>query len=329
MKGTDQLDLFGAPAPKPVQKVGPARVGPELVELGARLHPSLRMGTSSWSFPGWAGLVYDREARTVDLARDGLAAYARHPLLRSVGIDRSYYGPLRVHEYARYAQAVPETFRFLVKAHEWCNWVEFPRHRRYGAHSGQRNPFFLDPGYATDEVVGPCMDGLGERLGVMLFQFPPQELRLLSDRGRFVDRLHRFLDALPKGPVYAIEVRNHQLFSARYLEALLDVGAVHCLNLHPQMHEVTHQIKVADPLRFRAVVVRWMLARRYAYEEAKQAYAPFDVIVDEDLPSRRTLAQLCRQCLTAGKETFVIVNNKAEGCAPTSVELLARAIVGG
>jgi uncharacterized protein YecE (DUF72 family) len=29
------------------------------------------------------------------LARTGLRAYAQHPLLRSVGIDRTYYAPIQ------------------------------------------------------------------------------------------------------------------------------------------------------------------------------------------------------------------------------------------
>ena len=39
----------------------------------------------SWSFPGWSGLVYDRASTETELARNGLGAYAAHPLFRSVG----------------------------------------------------------------------------------------------------------------------------------------------------------------------------------------------------------------------------------------------------
>ena len=40
--------------------------------LQARLPLTLRMGTSSWSFPGWAGIVYPRSVPASVLARDGL-----------------------------------------------------------------------------------------------------------------------------------------------------------------------------------------------------------------------------------------------------------------
>ena len=49
------------------------------------------------------------------LTKNGLAAYAQQPLLRCVGIDRSFYRPLTEAQYARYAGQVPDDFRFVVK----------------------------------------------------------------------------------------------------------------------------------------------------------------------------------------------------------------------
>ncbi len=50
-----QLDMFGA---GPRAPVAPAEVDDDLLRLGAALPPTVRFGTSSWTFPGWAGLVY-------------------------------------------------------------------------------------------------------------------------------------------------------------------------------------------------------------------------------------------------------------------------------
>lgn len=85
--------------------------------LAARLNPRIRLGASTWSYPGWAGIVWDEGpyAEAV-LAKNGLAAYAQHPLLRCVGIARSFYRPLTEGQYARYAGQVPDDFRFVVKA---------------------------------------------------------------------------------------------------------------------------------------------------------------------------------------------------------------------
>ena len=84
----DQLQMFGLP-PEKQGPVRPAEVPAELAQLAARLRPNLRLGTSSWSFPGWEGIVYDRRVSNARLAKEGLAAYAAHPLFRTVGVDRA------------------------------------------------------------------------------------------------------------------------------------------------------------------------------------------------------------------------------------------------
>src|SRR5256885_16118940 len=120
-KETDQLQLFpGLAETEPARGVGLAPVPEEGAELGEVLPPGILLGGSTWSFPGWAGLVYDRKYSESRLAQEGLAAYARHPLLRAVGVDRTHYAPVEATDLAAYAAAVPEGFRFLVKAHEAC-----------------------------------------------------------------------------------------------------------------------------------------------------------------------------------------------------------------
>ncbi len=57
----------------------------ELESIRDRLPAKLRLGTSSWTFPGWAGLVYrQRYANQRAFLRDSLGEYARHPLMRTV-----------------------------------------------------------------------------------------------------------------------------------------------------------------------------------------------------------------------------------------------------
>ena len=121
-----QLGLFdGAQEPATVP-VGPAPVPTELRAAAARLPRSLHLGTSSWSFPGWAGIVYDRLASETVLARHGLGAYASHPLLRTVGVDRTFYRSIPAAEFRAMADAVPGDFRFLVKADRLLTSVTDP-----------------------------------------------------------------------------------------------------------------------------------------------------------------------------------------------------------
>jgi uncharacterized protein YecE (DUF72 family) len=320
-----QLGLFPDEAPpEAAAPVGPARVGRELRTVAARLPRTLRMGTSSWSFPGWDGIVYDRAASQAKLARHGLEAYAKHPLLRTVGVDRTYYRPMGTEAFQSFADMAPRDFRFLVKAHRLVTSPTNPE--AYGVRDP--NPHFLDPTYTVHEVVGPMTEGLGAKAGPLLFQFSPFHPNQVGGRGAFLERLHRFLDALPEGPLYAVELRTPAFLTPEYADVLEATGVAHCYNVHPSMAPLERQLSVLSPFYQPALVVRWMLHAGLQYEVAKERYAPFDRIVDEDTASRQRIAVAVLDATIAERPAFVIANNKAEGSAPLSIERLAERIAG-
>lgn len=312
-----QDDLFaGGPGP-----VGAADPGEDVRRIAAELPSSVRFGTSSWSFPGWSGVVWDRPADETVLSRHGLAAYARHPLLRTVGVDRSYYGPLDTSIWRRWAAQVPDDFRFLIKAER--------------AATDPSDPRFLDPGYARDEVVGPALEGLGDRLAVVLFQFSPIPARRVDGPRRFAASLHRFLstlrDALGAGPspALAVELRTPALFSEDYRDALRHAGAVHGYVAHPRAAPLARQLETLPPAKGTGpLVLRWMLRTPFDYEQARDRFHPFDRLQAEDPETRARIAAAVVEAAAAGRPAFVIVNNKAEGSSPLSVIELARAVAG-
>lgn len=330
-----QLDLFtGAPSAPPARSrraagepVGPAEPSEEVRALGEQLPSGLYLGTSSWTFPGWKGLVYNREATPARLSREGLAAYAQHPVLRTVGVDRTFYAPIPAATFTEYATQVPPGFRFLVKAHEACTLARWPVHARYGDVRGQPNERFLDAAYARDLVVAPFVEGLGEKAGPLVFQLPPQDVEDLGGVGPFVERLHAFLAALPRGPLYAVEVRNEALLTPAFSQALADVGASPVIAAWKNLPPVGRQAARLHVLQAPALVVRWMLAPNLDYEEARRRYYPFDRLVDEDVPTREAIAGLCVAALHAQRPVFVTLNNKVEGSAPLSAVRLAQRVV--
>ena len=329
---------------KPEAEVLPAAAEPALLELAAHLPEGLRLGTSSWTFPGWAGLVYrDTQSETL-LSRKGLSAYARHPLLRSVGIDRTFYAPLPANELAPMAAAVPEDFRFLVKAHAALT-TPFDQWRRMPYAGRSPADYFLNANYAAEQVVAPVLEGLGSKTGVILFQFPPLGPPYARTALRFADHLARFLEALPtlpvdaqgRGPRYAVEIRNREFLGPAYATALGARGVVHCLNVHPRMPSLAAQarqildghavagISTRPPL----TLVRWMLHPAREYATAREEFAPFDRLAAPDADSRSAVAAEVAAALARQDEVIVIANNKAEGSAPLTLQYLAAALVAG
>jgi uncharacterized protein YecE (DUF72 family) len=324
----DQLHLFAPSATLPLSPVVEAApVSAAVAKVAQHLPPQIYLGTSSWAFPGWEGMVYHHAATERELARHGLAAYAQHPLLRAVGLDRTYYAPIPAADFAAYGASVPEKFRFLVKAHRWCTAVSMSTPEADTRQRYERNTHFLEAQYATEEVIRPCVEGLGSKMGPLLLQFPPQDVRAIGGPQRFAEQLHRFLDALPRGPLYAVELRNATLLTAAYAEALSTVGACHCFNVHPSMPTLHAQQRLVSTAAAPALVVRWMLHCTLSYDAARRRYHPFDRLVDADLHSRAAITGLCLEALASNRAAFVIVNNKAEGSAPLSVGKLAEQIV--
>ena len=314
-----QRDLFALPPPE----IRAAPFAPALAATAAALPAGVRLGTMSWNYPGWRGVVYARDAPLKALSALGLTAFARHPLMRAVEIDRTYYDPVPAGDLRAYAAQVPEDFRFVVKAHDACVLTRYPEHARYGMKRGEANALFLDAAYATDAVVGPVVEGLGGKLGAVLFQFPPQDV----GAGRaFAERLGAFLSRLPKGPTYAVELRNDDLVSEDYGDALAAAGAVHVHNVWSSMPAIADQARRLPPVTRRPLIVRWLFPRGDSYEEAGARYEPFSRLVDEDVGSRSAVAELVGRALAHDVPAIVTVDNKAEGCAPESVARLARAI---
>ncbi len=331
---TRQLSFFDAdddPAPaggahRP-DRVIAAAVDDDAAALARALPARVHLGTSSWSFPGWTGLVYaprkgkpETEQR---LAREGLAAYAAHPLLSTVSLDRTFYAPLAADAFAAYAAQVPDGFRFVVKAPSALTTPTL----RGGSGPAGDNPSFLDAGAAIAAFVRPASDGLGAKAGPLVFQFPPLG-RLTRDPARLAARIAAFIAVLPRGPLYAVEFRDPECLEPATARMLADAGAVPCLAVHARMPPVDGQVERLGGLGTGPLVVRWNLHAGMAYEEAKGHYFPFDRLVDEDLPSRGALARLAAAIAARGDTVFITINNKAEGSAPLSVRALARCLVG-
>jgi uncharacterized protein YecE (DUF72 family) len=317
-----QLDLFGDARP------GPLPVEPGLAALAAALDPGVRLGTSSWAFPGWSGIVYDPAANRTEsaLARHGLAAYAAHPLLRAVGLDRTYYAPLSGREFAHYAAQVPDDFRFVVKA--WQDLLRPHTVEETAWHRGMApNPHFLSGPVAEAAVVRPAGEGLGPKLGIVLFQFPPLRRSESGSPAVFVERLAAFLSALPRGPAYAVELRSRELLTRPLARMLEQAGVSPSFVVHPAMPPLARQVEICDPARCPLLLVRWMLHRGQTYEGARLRYEPFDRLVDEDPAVRNEVVELVRGARRGGQPTFVIANNKAEGSAPLTLRALARALL--
>lgn len=337
----DKVEPAPAPSPAPAArkrastraaKVQAVMPDPSLQALAAELPPGLRLGTSSWSFPGWKGMVWDGDYEPSVLSKHGLAAYVQHPLFRAVSIDRSFYKPLSASQFAVYAAQVPEDFRFVVKA---PSLVADAMVRGEDGRGMEPNPAILDPALAAMEFVQPALDGLGAKLGALVFQLSPLPGPMLGRLPEILDRLGAMLKAMPAlhpiapDAVMAVEVRNPEFLTPAFCNVLRDAGATYCLGLHSKLPPIEEQLPLLRALWPGPLVCRWNLHRRhgaFGYEEAKTLYEPFDKLVDLDPETRATLARVIDGTTSAGHRAYVTISNEAEGSAPLTVQALAEEV---
>ncbi len=315
--------------------VSAAAPDPACTALAAALPGHLRLGTSSWNYPGWVGTVWDRDYPEATLSRRGLGAYAQHPLLRTVSLDRAFYQPLSAVQFAAYAAQVPADFRFVVKA---PSLVADALVRDTAGRGQQPNALFLDADTALRSLVEPALQGLGSKLGALVFQLSPLPTRWLPRLPALTEQLHRLLCAMPAfgsdtpDAVLAVEVRNAEWLTPAFVAALRDTRATYCMGLHAKMPPIAEQLPVLRALWPGPLVCRWNLHLRhgaYGYEDAQREYAPYDRLVDLDLPTRAALARTIAGVVGAGQRAYVTLGNKAEGSAPLSVQALAQEVAQG
>lgn len=290
--------------------------------LAASLPPGLRMGTSSWGFPGWQGIVYAKRRSAAALSREGLREYAQHPLLRTVGLDRSYYAPVPAEDLARYAADLPDGFPCCTKAPAAV--MSSTLHDR-GRHLP--NPDFLSVARFEADVLEPFAKTFRGHAGPFILQFSPTSNSHTADARAFVEGLDRFLDGLPRDFSYAVELRDRWVLTDAYRATLARHGAGHVYSYWSAMPMPGVQARIVAPEVQPFVVVRLLMRPGARYEGQRQAFAPFDAVAAPDESMRRDVLAIIRRSVNAGRGVYLLVNNKAEGSAPLTIEALAERLV--
>ena len=291
----------------------------QLREVAAALPQTLRMGTSSWSFPGWRGIVYPGPSSTSYLAREGLRDYAKHPLLKTVGIDRTFYAAVTGEEWERYASQLPVDFVCCIKAPASITSYTVP-----GAGVPLPNPDFLSAERLLEELIVPCRRYFAHHTGPIILQFPAISPRAPLDPSAFAEMLDDFFDRLPRDVEYAVEIRDRSLLTENYRRVMARNGAVHVCNYWSAMPMPGEQADLVDHVNAPFTMVRLLMRPGTRYEKQRETMTPFNRIVQQDEHMRRDAVDVLHRAAAAGQRAFLLVNNKAEGSSPLTIEALAK-----
>lgn len=300
---------------------------PETLQaLADQLPPEALFGTSSWNYPGWQGLVYHQKYPKTGATTRMLEEYARYPLFRTVGIDSTFYNPASPKVLEGYAQALPAGFRCVSKVWDRITVHTLPR-ARYKDQGGEGNPDFLNAELFQAEVLAPWLEHFADHLGPFVFEFQtiPRSAKLTGQA--FADRLDAFFSQLPRQVPYAIELRNQEYLVPPYFAVLREHNVAHVFNSWTRMPPIGEQLDLPGAFSAPFAVARVLLRPGRTYNEAVDAFAPYDRIQDRNPELRADVARLIRMAMALRVPAYVLVNNRAEGSAPKTIAAIARMLL--
>jgi uncharacterized protein YecE (DUF72 family) len=169
-------------------------------------HPKLYLGTSGFSYPAWKGSFYPTDLKPAAMLR----YYAER--FSAVEINATFYRMPTEATLEAWLLQVPPGFTFVLKAPQRITH----QLRLVGAEQ-------------VAQRFTEIAQSLGERLGLLLFQLPPN---FKKDLGK----LGAFLDLLPRGQKLSFEFRSPTWFDAETLQLLRDRGVALCWE---QAEEIT------------------------------------------------------------------------------------------
>ena len=288
------------------------------------ISPLIRFGTSTWTYEGWQGQVYKRQYAKSKFAQECLGEYCQYqyhnePLFRTVGNDATFYRPPTANQLRRYLNQIPEDFEMCFKVWEEITIPSYAKQARYGTRAGEPNPRFLDAKLFNELVLTPYHEAKFEpHAGPFLFEF--QRHAMSSEE--FCSQLDAFLQQLPKDFRYGVEIRNAGLLGAAYHTMLETHGVLHVYNHWSYMPPLAEQHNRLGSFTAPFTVLRLLTPLKISYEAAKKRAEPYDKIVGELPEMRRDTVELVRRAVTENRNVYALVNNRAEGNAPLTIQAL-------
>jgi uncharacterized protein YecE (DUF72 family) len=181
-------------------------------------------------------------------------------------------------------------------------------------------------------AVGPdverfldAMGELGPKQGPLVVQLPYLNRSAFASVEPFLARLDAFLDRLPSGPRYGVEVRNKNWIGEPLLALLRNRNmALVLVDIaympHPAVLAERHDLVTAD------FVYARLIGDRKAVEAKTET---FDRIVLDQSESLERWAELLERVGSRVPETFAYANNHYAGFGPDTIRDLVRRLEAG
>jgi uncharacterized protein YecE (DUF72 family) len=282
---------------------------------------NLYIGTCSWKYPSWEGLVYS-SAKGIDYLQE----YAKN--YNAVEVDQWFWSLFAgqqpklpaAKDVQEYRRAVPETFRFTIKAPNSLTLTHY--HSPKPASEMNANDHFLSPPLWSEfrERIAPLHDVTGP----VILQFEYLNRQKMASQKLFLQELGRFAENAGAEWAIGIETRNGNYLNEAYFAFLSERKLVPVLlqgYWMPSVDEVYQKYRLL--LRQApAIVMRLHGPDRGGIE--KETGGEWNRIVHDRGEELSAIVRITLELRDAGIDVYLNVNNHYEGSAPITIDRLKK-----
>jgi uncharacterized protein YecE (DUF72 family) len=279
----------------------------------------IRIGTCSWKYDSWHGLIYTSTNKNSYL-REYSARFT------TVEIDQwfwSLFPPDKVvlpqsSVIKAYTGDVPDDFKFTVKIPNSITLTHFYRKSR-------NEDLLENPHFLSIDIMNRFLDKLepmADKIGILMFQFEYLNKQKMTSLHHFIDQTTPFFGALHKRFKYGLEIRNPNWLNRDYFNFIRDTGVspVFLQGYYmPDIRPVYERFKdnITTP-----VVIRLHGPGRSEIEE--KSGGNWDRLLEPKDDELAEITHIIREMDARKLEVYVNVNNHYEGSAPLTIEKIHR-----
>ena len=276
---------------------------------------NLYIGTCSWKYDSWRGLVYSENPKI-----NYLKEYSQQ--FNTVEIDQWFWSLFPNNKVTlpdpkvvrTYNLSVPDDFKFSIKMPNSLTLTHFYQKKK-------SDPLIANQNFFSQELMDQFLMNIyafGEKTGPLMFQFEYLNKLKMKSQFEFQILSADFIKKCPPDFNYAFEIRNPNYLNKSYFEFINENNIAHVFlegYFMPSIIELYQ--KYSEHIK-NLVVIRLHGPDRKGIEE--KTGGDWSEIVEPKDEAISKIVEMIIDMLSKEVDIYLNVNNHYEGCAPKTIE---------
>jgi len=275
----------------------------------------LKIGTCSWKYDSWKGIIYPNDAKF-----NYLEEYSKY--FNTVEIDQWFWSlfdkdkirlpnPKDVNEYYK---SVPDSFQFTIKLPNSITLTHYYK-------KSKSAPLIPNDNFLSKKLFDTILkklEPMKEKIGILMFQFEYLNKQKMSSQIEFQDKFSSFISKCSDEFNYGIEIRNPNYLNQTYFDFLKDDGLAHVFLQGYYMPDIFGLFQKFEKSIKKQTVIRLHGPDRKGIEE--RSGSDWSKRIEPNESELKKVVEMIQTLQKKKVDLFVNVNNHFEGSAPLTIK---------